>query len=106
MVMLVAAALLVLAMAAPAAFAVSPQQEECKAAGGTFSNPPGPGSSCIIVEETNPGQPKGEKAATPFETEMTETQPGQGGGEGNTNQRTKMKGETTNPGGGTPGGQQ
>jgi hypothetical protein len=103
--MFVATALLVLAMAAPA-FAVSPQQEECDAAGGTFSNPPGPGSSCIIVEETNPGQPKGEKAATPFETEMTQTQPGQGGGEGNVNQRQTKKGETTNPGGGTPGGQQ
>jgi hypothetical protein len=47
--MLVVAALLMLAMAVPA-FAVSPSQEECEAAGGTFTRTQGE-VECILVEE-------------------------------------------------------
>ena len=104
--LLIATALLtaavVVVMAAPG-FA-SPQSDECEAAGGTFSNPPGPGSSCIITEDVTPGKPKSPKAAKPFTETQTQTQPGQGGGSGNVDQRETKQGPTTNRGGNTVGG--
>jgi len=50
MIMLVAVALLVVALAAPA-FAVSPSQRECEAQGGTFMRTGGGQVECVKVEE-------------------------------------------------------
>ena len=47
---LVVAALLMMALAVPAAFAVSPSQAECEAQGGTFTRSGGQ-VQCVIVEE-------------------------------------------------------
>jgi hypothetical protein len=51
--MWVSAALVVLALAAPLAFAASPSERECEAAGGTFTRSGGQ-VSCVIVEEGKP----------------------------------------------------
>jgi hypothetical protein len=80
--MLVAAALLALALAAPAVFA-SPDSEECAAAGGTYTKT-GPGKfTCVLPPvDTNPGNPNSDNAATPKHEQTSNTQTGQGGGGG------------------------
>lgn len=64
----VATALLALSLAVPA-FAVSPSQQECEAAGGTFDRTQGE-VSCVIVDEGKP-HPKDK-----FEEESTESSKG------------------------------
>src|SRR5215212_2490026 len=89
MTMLVAAALLTLALAAPV-FAASPAAEQCAALGGTYTKT-GPGQfTCVYA--TNPGSPQSDNAAKPFKTNNTQTGQGGGGGE-------KRSSTTTNPGG-------
>ncbi len=69
MVMLVATALLMMSLALPA-FAASPSEEECLAAGGTFDRQQGQ-VSCVIVTEEEGKNPK-------FTEETTTTTTGQG----------------------------
>ncbi len=47
---LVVAALFMMALAVPAAFAVSPSQQQCEAQGGTFTRSGGQ-VQCVVVEE-------------------------------------------------------
>jgi hypothetical protein len=90
MTMMVAAALLALALAAPAVFAASPAAEQCAALGGTYTKT-GPGQfTCVYA--TNPGNPQSDNAAKPFKTNNTQT--GQGGG-------GEKRSSSTNPGGHT-----
>jgi hypothetical protein len=81
--LLVPAALLVLVLAAPAAFAASPAAEACEDQGGTFTRT-GPGEfTCVLPpEDTNPGNPQSDNAATPKHEQTSNTQTGQGGGVG------------------------
>ena len=76
-------ALLVLAVAAPAAFAASPAAEACAEAEGDFVRT-GPGEyTCILPpEDTNPGNPQSDNFATPKHEQTSKTQTGQGGGGG------------------------
>jgi hypothetical protein len=80
--MLVPAALLVLALAAPAVFA-SPASEACDDVGGQFVKSDSGKWTCIEPpEDTNPGNPQSDNAATPKHEQNSNTQTGQGGGGG------------------------
>ena len=79
--MFVATALLALAMAVPA-YAVSPAEAECDAAGGTYSGTGGQKTCVLPPEPTNPGNPQSDTAAEPFTTNTTTQQTGAGGGGG------------------------
>jgi hypothetical protein len=81
MIMLFATALLVVAMAVPA-FAASPSERECMAAGGTFDRQQGQ-VSCVIVEEGK--NPK-------FQQEQTTT------GRGNIENKQQQSTECDRPG--------
>ena len=100
---------LAMTLAAPGlAFAAPPAQEACEAAGGTYTFVRGD-ATCVITEETNPGNPQSGNANEPFEeTDITE-QPGQGGGGGETSENNpnfeETDGPVLNPGGNAPGGQ-
>ena len=72
MMMFVATALLVLAVAVPA-FAASPSQTQCEAAGGTFAKQQGQ-VSCVIVTQDEGKNPKFTE-----ETETTTTGQGNAG---------------------------
>ena len=82
---LMVAALLALtmafAMAAPA-FAASPAEEECLAAGGTYEGQGGQKTCVLPPEPTNPGNPQSGNANEPFTTNTTTQQTGAGGGGG------------------------
>jgi len=107
--LLAAAALLALAVAAPAAFAVSPAEQECVAAGGVYDFSQGD-ATCTFTEDTNPSGNNNPNAATPFTETDTTTQPGQGGGGGETSDTNQnfeeVDGPVLNPGGNPPAGQQ
>jgi len=109
--MLVAAALLALALAAPA-FAAPPAEEECIDAGGEYVQVSQSGPvkyQCVFTTETNPSGNTNPNAATPFTETDSEGGPGQGGGGGAEEDNPNFEeeeGPTTNPGGGTPPGQQ
>jgi hypothetical protein len=79
--MLAVAALFVVALAVPA-FAVSPAEAECTAAGGTYSGTGGQKTCVLPPEPTNPGNPQSDTAAQPFTTNTTTQQTGAGGGGG------------------------
>jgi len=81
-ILLVPAALLVLALAAPVVFA-SPASDACDEQGGTFTKT-GPGEfTCVLPpEDTNPGNPQSDNAAKPKHEQTSDTQTGQGGGGG------------------------
>ena len=95
--MFVATALLALALAAPAAFAVSPAEAECDAAGGTYEGQGGQKTCVLPPEPTNPGNPQSGNANEPFTTNTTTQQTGAGGGGGE--QQGPDTSTTTNPGG-------
>jgi len=79
---MLAAAMLVLALAAPAVFAVSPAEQACTDAGG-FYDKTGSQATCILPpEDTNPGNPQSTSFATPKHEQTTKTQTGAGGGGG------------------------
>src|SRR5215208_2415193 len=109
--MLVAAALLALALAAPA-FAAPPAEEECIDAGGEYVQVSQSGPvkyQCVFTTETNPSGNTNPNAATPFTETDSEGGPGQGGGGGAEEDNPifgEEEGRTTTPGGGTPPGQQ
>jgi hypothetical protein len=90
------------------ASAASPAERDCVAAGGIYSFSKGD-ATCIVTEETNPGKPQSGNAATPFTETDTATQPGQGGGQGETSPNNQnfeeVDGPVTNHGGNVPGGQ-
>src|SRR5215203_5729405 len=96
MTMFVATALLALAMAVPA-FAASPAEEECLAAGGTYDGQGGQKTCVLPPEPTNPGNPQSGNANEPFTTNTTTQQTGAGGGGGE--QQGPDTSTTTNPGG-------
>jgi hypothetical protein len=83
------------------AFAVTPAERECTQAGGTYSFSQGT-SSCTFA--TNPSRNDNPNAAKPFKQADTKKGQGQGGGEETNPNATE--GPVTNPGGGTPPGQQ
>jgi hypothetical protein len=86
----------------------TPAEEECEAAGGTYFFFRGD-ATCTFVEETNPGNPQSGNASTPFTETDSETQPGQGGGGGETSDNNQnfeeVDGPTQNPAGNVPPGQ-
>jgi hypothetical protein len=90
------------------ASAASPAERDCALAGGTYTFSKGD-ATCTFIEETNPGNPNSDNAATPFTETDTATQPGQGGGQGETGPNNQnfeeVDGPVTNPGGNVPGGQ-
>ena len=94
--MFVATALLALAMAGPA-FAVSPAEAECDAAGGMYEGTGGQKTCVLPPEPTNPGNPVSGNANEPFTTNTTTQQTGAGGGGGE--QQGPDTSTTTNPGG-------
>jgi hypothetical protein len=91
------------------AAAQTPAQQECEAAGGTYTFEKGR-ATCTIEEETNPGNPQSPNANKPFKQTEETTQPGQGGGQGETSPKnpnfSEETGPKTNPGGNAPPGQQ
>jgi len=107
--LLATAALLALALAAPAAFAVSPAEQECLLAGGDYDFSKGD-ATCTFITETNPSGNTNPNAATPFTETDTTTQPGQGGGGGETSTTNQnfeeVDGPVLNGGGNAPAGQQ
>ena len=75
-------ALLVLALAAPAVFALSPAEQACNDAGGIYDKS-GSQATCILPpEDTNPGNPQSDNFATPKHEQTTNVQTGAGGGGG------------------------
>ena len=111
--LLVAALMLTLTMAfgSVAAFA-APAEEECRAAGGTYTQVSQSGPvkyQCVFTTQTNPSGNDNPNAATPFTETDSEGGPGQGGGGGAEEDNPnfeEQQGPKTNRGGGTPGGQQ
>jgi hypothetical protein len=81
MIMWAIAALLVVAFSAPA-FAASPAEEACLAAGGTYTGTGNPKTCVLPPEDTNPGNPQSDNFATPKHEQTTNTQTGAGGGGG------------------------
>jgi hypothetical protein len=75
-------ALLVVAVAAPVAFAASPAEEQCDLLGGTYTGTGNPKTCVLPPEDTNPGNPQSDNAATPKHEQTTNTQTGAGGGGG------------------------
>jgi hypothetical protein len=97
--MLVAAALMVLALAAPAAFAVSAAERQCEdVEGGTFTRV-GPGQYECVVTDTSSGPTPG-TGNDPQTFEDTDTQPqqGQGVGGGAQGEETTLHCEYSNSG--------
>jgi hypothetical protein len=94
--MFAATALLALTMAVPA-FAASPAEEECLAAGGTFNGQGGQKTCVLPAEDTNPGNPQSDNASKPFKSQTTTQQTGAGGGGGE--QQGPDTTETKNRGG-------
>ena len=82
MMMWAVTALLVVAFSAPIAFAVSPAEQECIDAGGTYSGTGGQKTCVLPPEPTNPGSPNSDNYAEPFTTNTTTQQTGAGGGGG------------------------
>src|SRR5215204_6706608 len=109
--MLVAAALLALALAAPA-FAAPPAEEECIDAGGEYVQVSQSGPvkyQCVFTTETNPSGNDNPNAATPFTDTDSEGGPGQGGGGGAEDDNPnfeEVNGPNLNRGGNAPAGQQ
>jgi hypothetical protein len=112
--MLTVAAFLVAALTVSAASAfATPAADACTDSGGTYVqvSQSGPNKyECQKTTEFNPSGNDNPNAATPMKKTESTSQPGQGDGGGetfDTNPNGKeKKGPTTNPGGGTPGGQQ
>src|SRR5215211_7696735 len=108
--MLVAAALLALALAAPA-FAAPPAEEECIDAGGEYVQVSQSGPvkyQCVFTTETNPSGNTNPNAATPFTETDSEGGPGQGGGGGAEDDNPnfeEVNGPNLNRGGNAPAGQ-
>ena len=107
-------ALLVVAVAAPVAFAASPAEEACLAqndpANGitaTYERV-GPGQyECVVTEPVNPSGNDNPNAATPFTDVQEDSQKGQGGGGGETTNKHFTEDDAVkNPAGHEPAGQQ
>ena len=88
---LLAATAFSLSLVSGAAFAVSPSEQECEAAGGTFERNQGT-VSCVIVTEENVGNSPNSQTTT-TETDNT--------GQGNSENKEETESSCAGPGGST-----